>query len=699
VCPERKSTRGFPLDQKTRKDSKFSTLTVVPIIQGNTAVNNQKIVFHDLKYGGVLMKNKFSIAMTVGVILAILLSSLALADNIQNDVIAGGNDTITVGGSATVNYRITANNGDGQTGCNAGDATPATVTINSPANVTASPGSLSFTSCGTDKPVTFTASVAGSYEITVSVSDGGTGTYNTNPAKFTLHVNAAPPPSDTTPPVITPSVVGTLGENGWYVTDVTVSWTVEDGESSISSSSGCGSTTINTDTTGITLTCTATSAGGTTSNSVTIKRDATVPTGVTGAPNRAPDSGTWYNHAVGIDFSGTDTTSGIASCTSTNYSGPDGAGVTVNGSCTDNAGNVGNGGSSSFDYDASGPTGVSLSVTIGTPGSNDWYTSNVTVSTNGSDDVSGVTCTGDQFQTSETSGQVFNGSCINGAGLTTNAAPLTVKLDKTGPSASLSASGTLGNNGWYTSDVTISTNGSDTISNPTTCTANQSQTMDTASATFNGSCTNDAGLTTNAASLTIKRDATAPTSVSFVGGPAAGGNYYFGSVPAAPSCTADGAISGLASCAVTGYSTAVGSHMMTATATDNAGNQATATQSYTVLAWTLNGFYQPVDMNNVVNTVRGGSTVPLKFEVFAGSTELTAISVVESFVQTRIACDTSATIDEIEVTSTGGTSLRYDTTGGQFIQNWQTPRAAGSCYRVTMTTDDGSSLVAFFKLK
>ena len=28
-------------------------------------------------------------------------------------------------------------------------------------------------------------------------------------------------------------------------------------------------------------------------------------------------------------------------------------------------------------------------------------------------------------------------------------------------------------------------------------------------------------------------------------------------------------------------------------------------------------------MNGVVNTVKGGSTVPLKFEVFAGTTELT----------------------------------------------------------------------------
>jgi hypothetical protein len=138
---------------------------------------------------------------------------------------------------------------------------------------------------------------------------------------------------------------------------------------------------------------------------------------------------------------------------------------------------------------------------------------------------------------------------------------------------------------------------------------------------------------------------------------------------------------------------------VSAGATDKAGNSASASATYEVLAWTLNGFYSPVDMNGVYNVVRGGSTVPLKFEVFAGTTELTDISVVQSFVQTRIVCDGSLPVDDIEFTTTGATTLRYDATAGQFIQNWQTPRLPGQCYRVTMTTDDGSSLVAFFKLK
>ena len=51
------------------------------------------------------------------------------------------------------------------------------------------------------------------------------------------------------------------------------------------------------------------------------------------------------------------------------------------------------------------------------------------------------------------------------------------------------------------------------------------------------------------------------------------------------------------------------------------------------------------------------------------------------------------------MTTSGGTTLRYDATAGQFIQNWQTPKKAGACYQVTMTSADGSDLHALFKLK
>lgn len=116
--------------------------------------------------------------------------------------------------------------------------------------------------------------------------------------------------------------------------------------------------------------------------------------------------------------------------------------------------------------------------------------------------------------------------------------------------------------------------------------------------------------------------------------------------------------------------------------------------------YTLSGFYAPVDMGGTLNSVKGGSTVPLKFEVFDSATgaEQSDVAVIGSFGVQPIACDSQAEIDAIEVTTLGGTSLRYDPTAGQFIQNWKTPKTAG-CYRTTMTMTDGSSLVAYFKVR
>jgi hypothetical protein len=150
------------------------------------------------------------------------------------------------------------------------------------------------------------------------------------------------------------------------------------------------------------------------------------------------------------------------------------------------------------------------------------------------------------------------------------------------------------------------------------------------------------------------------------------------------------------------YNNNVAPGTATATATfagDANHTGSTDTDSFTILPLTLRGFYQPVDMNGVLNVVKNGQTVPLKFEVFNGATELTDVAIVNSLLYAQMNCDASAVQDAIETVATGGTSLRYDTTGGQFIFNWKTPNTAGKCYVVTMTTQDDSSIIAYFKLK
>ena len=122
---------------------------------------------------------------------------VALADNVVNDVTTGGTDTIAAGDSTTVKYKIVSTGGDGQAGCNASDGTAATATIAYPADVSATPDVLTFTACNAQLSVAFTSNTPGDYTITVSVSDAGSGTYNTVPATFTLHVLDVTPPDTT----------------------------------------------------------------------------------------------------------------------------------------------------------------------------------------------------------------------------------------------------------------------------------------------------------------------------------------------------------------------------------------------------------------------------------------------------------------------------------------------------------------------
>ncbi|MRX44651.1 PxKF domain-containing protein [Agromyces kandeliae] len=253
-------------------------------------------------------------------------------------------------------------------------------------------------------------------------------------------------------------------------------------------------------------------------------------------------------------------------------------------------------------------------------------------------------------------------------------------------------------NGWYKTEVDVTFDCADIGGSGIQSCGPDALLGEGANQTVTGTAVDWAGNTTTDTVAGINVDLTKPT-VEFAG--VFGSSHYFGEVPAAPACTADDALSGLASaCSVSGYSTAVGPHTLTATATDRAGNVATAELAYTVLAWNLSGFFSPVDMGRTWNTVKGGSTVPLKFEVFAGAKEFTDTSAIDRFTATPTTCPgADAPMDAIEFTTTGGTALRYDATAGQFVQNWATPKKPGACYTVTMTTDDGSSISAGFILK
>jgi LysM repeat protein len=142
---------------------------------------------------------------------------------------------------------------------------------------------------------------------------------------------------------------------GWYKTSVTVAFAWD--ATGAGKTNGCGTATVTADTTNWSQTCVVHYVNGSQSElSVTIRKDASPPA-VTGASaGRDPDSNGWYNHPVPITFTGSDGVSGIASCTSVTYAGPDSSSASVSGACTDQAGNVSGSTSFSLKYDATPPT-------------------------------------------------------------------------------------------------------------------------------------------------------------------------------------------------------------------------------------------------------------------------------------------------------------------------------------------------------
>ena len=148
-------------------------------------------------------------ATSAAVVFTLAGGAAALADNVQDDVVAGVNSSVAVGGKTTVNFRVSANNGDGVTGCNfnSGGALSATLSMTGVGSVTPVTSTVTFTACDVDVPVVFTGVTAGAVngELTQLANNTG-GTFNFNPAKFTLDVTA-PTKTATTTTVSCPASV------------------------------------------------------------------------------------------------------------------------------------------------------------------------------------------------------------------------------------------------------------------------------------------------------------------------------------------------------------------------------------------------------------------------------------------------------------------------------------------------------------
>jgi hypothetical protein len=219
---------------------------------------------------------------------------------------------------------------------------------------------------------------------------------------------------------------GTPGNNGWWRSVVTVTFSV-----SGATDSNCPvAKTFRTSSDAVD--CTATDGTVTAQFHFQFKIDTDPPVVSSATPDRQPDGGGWYNHPVSVTFSGNDPTSGIASCTSATYSGPDSGSASVSGTCTDNAGNVSSAGSFGLRYDTT-PPAVTASLSR-PPDANGWYSHPVDVAFSGTDGGSGIaSCTPTSTYSGPDSDQAtITGACVDAAGNKASAST-TLKYDTTPP--------------------------------------------------------------------------------------------------------------------------------------------------------------------------------------------------------------------------------------------------------------------------
>jgi hypothetical protein len=211
----------------------------------------------------------------------------------------------------------------------------------------------------------------GKHRLDFIIFDGG----GAAGGKFILETTTNPPPPlviDRTPPVITHTITGTAGTGDWYKSPVTVTWTVKDDESAITSPA-CLPQTISASTAaaGVVVRCSATSAGGTSEDPVTVKLDLSVPTVVANVPAATGANG-WYTSDIPVSWTvGNAGPSGIVTTCPSTAVNTETTGITLSCAATTGAGLSATGNTATLKLDKTPP--VLKGVPTGPLGNNQWY--------------------------------------------------------------------------------------------------------------------------------------------------------------------------------------------------------------------------------------------------------------------------------------------------------------------------------------
>ena len=308
--------------------------------------------------------------------------------------------------------------------------TGAVVTYTAPTAVDTFSGvSPAGVSCAPASGATF---AIGSTPVNCSVSDLAG---NSSSTSFTVTV------ADQTAPLVSYQLSPVALASGWYKTTPSVAWSVTDAESAISSKVGCSLVPVN----GQTLSCTATSAGGTTGPVITpvINVDTTLPTFI-GVPTVITKAATGLSGAV-VTYTAptaTDTFSGISpsgvSCAPASGATFAIGSTPVNCSVSDLAGNSSRAGFVVTVTADQTPPLVSYQVTPTAPGASGWYKTAPGVAWSVTDAESAISskvgCTNTPLVGNTTSaGQTFSCLAASAGGTAAVVTTPSIKVDTTLP--------------------------------------------------------------------------------------------------------------------------------------------------------------------------------------------------------------------------------------------------------------------------
>ncbi len=448
--------------------------------------------------------------------------------------------------------------------------------------------------------------------------------------------------ADTTP-TVRAVVTGSKDPRSFaYVTDVRVRWEVTGVDGYHLALSGCGDRLITQDTSsdGRTFTCTVEAYDedtadsrlvvGTSTESITIRRDTTPPTVTWGTLPWTPTPG-WYNtDVVAYPFMASDVTTGVeGGMHQTLVLTAEGHAVTATVTVTDWSGNSATYTSPPVNIDRTAP---SIAYVSQTPGANaaGWHRENPTLTWSCSDALSGpVAAQVHRTLFAEGANRSLTAQCTDRAGNTVSDTRSGLNLDRTAPTLEWTAAAPAANAaGWHNTDVTLAFSTADAVSGVASTSQATPLVLATEGADVTGTVTvtDVAGNTATFTSPSVRIDKTPPTLVWAAASPAANAAGWH-NADATFAFATDDAMSGVAGTsqpsplvlategeAVTG----------TVTVTDVAGNTATFTSPVVridrtppvvtcvaspAVVWPPNGRMVPITVDlSVTDALSGGVT-------------------------------------------------------------------------------------------